>query len=255
MQMRLFRAWLVDRNTLQAHPRLSPPSASFSTLHASFQPLPESQVVDRIYVQSIPGQSFHVVAEVSEGGASFGRTFKVTVSVDGVSCGMRCCCCEACPGYVVTVELQAPCSSWGTGAGAWWREGSDAISILASSCLAGGSQVPTPCFYNHILKTYSTTIIFVLNICNAYVWSGKTDSIPTHHTLAGTIRVSFTEVRLRAQVPVDDPGRRFAEVLDTKPIAHTGLCVTLGARVPREPSRSSPQPSSLQPQTPDTSAE
>jgi hypothetical protein len=51
------------------------------------QPLPESQIVDRIFVQSIPGQSFHVVAEVSEGGASFGRTFKVTVSVDGVSCG------------------------------------------------------------------------------------------------------------------------------------------------------------------------
>jgi hypothetical protein len=41
-------------------------------------------------VQSIPGQSFHVVAEVSEGGASFGRTFKVTVSVDGVSCGELC---------------------------------------------------------------------------------------------------------------------------------------------------------------------
>ena len=92
-------------------------------------------------------------------------------------------------------------------------------------------------------------------MCNAYVWSGKTDSIPTHHTLAGTIRVSFTEVRLRAQVPVDDPGRRFAEVLDTKPIAHTDLCVTLGARVPREPSRSSPQPSSLQPKTRDTCAE
>jgi hypothetical protein len=97
--------------------------------------------------------------------------------------------------------------------------------------------------------------IFVLNMCNAYVWSGKTDSIPTHHTLAGTIRVSFTEVRLRAQVPVDDPGRRFAEVLDTKPIAHTDLCITLGARVPREPSRSSSQPSSLQPKTRDTSAE
>ena len=98
-------------------------------------------------------------------------------------------------------------------------------------------------FSKYLLNLLSKAI-FVLNICNAYVWSGKTDSIPTHHTLAGTIRVSFTEVRLRAQVPVDDPGRRFAEVLDTKPIAHTDLCVTLGARVPREPSRSSPQPSS-----------
>ena len=72
--------------------------------------------------------------------------------------------------------------------------------------------------------------------------TGKTDSIPSHPTLAGTIRVAFTEVRLRAQVPVEDPGRRYNEVLDSKPIAQTDLCVTLGALVPREPSRSPIQP-------------
>ncbi len=57
-------------------------------------------MVDRIFVQSIPGQSFHVVAEVSEGGASFGRTFKVTVSVDGVSCG-ACRRRYTCPAAIV----------------------------------------------------------------------------------------------------------------------------------------------------------
>jgi hypothetical protein len=72
--------------------------------------------------------------------------------------------------------------------------------------------------------------------------TGKTDSIPSHPTLAGTIRVAFTEVRLRAQVPVEDPGRRYSEVLDSKPIAQTDLCITLGALVPREPSRSPIQP-------------